>query len=627
MPDSIGHLESPGSRSRSSPLLANPQARTAAHTRPSEDWAPPASARSGTPDVSPVALGPRELLFLQRNVGNRATRQALDPEADTPVPLQRAKPRRASPKTETHYDVTGRYHVSSYATTLQINSAGRHFIGWMQVRRSGKRFELSKLRGELAYTPGEGFRGTYTRSEPYLSVTGVIRPISTPLGFRLRLEEPGWSADLTRESSSPRLTEGTIGNFPPNVRELVRAREEMALTPPDRRFLDKQLRDIQILVKSYSEIGVTDRTRRRQRASQIDLKASNSLNRFAARVVPAVHQYIRNSLAALPDIKLRSAYDWLTVIATEYPVFTPHFEPVFGVKRFKAPEAGGQSHRYRIRTNQAAGAVFGFGVIGGSIDIEKLGPDKWLRTYYFAGLSMGVGVSANVKGGTGSGTVGTWAEFRRGIPYAPDDFFGPFTMTSGSIKIIGVEISDTYFNFEGDGSLPVLTVPTGPVGAGFAGFGIELIRATGRVFGTRKEALRWAKAQRRITAEAVEVTATGANFGVDDAELTDAARQNLRRFCALNRAVLESPDTRVDVLAYTSTTASTDHNKKLSDLRAANTVQALRDLLGEHLKARLAPKGMGEEPARQEDDDNVENPKWRKVEITVNGRLATTLWF
>jgi outer membrane protein OmpA-like peptidoglycan-associated protein len=585
------------------------------------------SAARRAAGVGPAALRPADLLSLQRDIGNVAVQKALDAGVGLVPVARKATPRKAPPKPETAYDITGFYHVPSYATTLQVNSAGDYFVGWMQVRRSGKRFETSKLEGKLAYTPNLTMQGTYTRAEGALSVSGVIKAQSTPGGIKLELQEQGWRGEFERESGRARLPESAIAGFPSNVRDLVRAGEEMALTPPDRKYLDRQLRDVQLLVESYSKIDVTDRDKRRERASQINTKAGNSLDRFAGRVMPAVHTYIRNSLAALPDIKMRSAFDWLTIMATEYPAFTSHYEPLFGVKRFKEPEAGGQQHRYRIRTHQG-GVAFGAGVTGGRIEIEKLGPDKWQRTYHFAAFSLGVGASVSAKGVTGGATVGTWAEFTRGIPYGPDDFYGPFTMTAGSVKIIGVEIADSYINFEGDGSLPVLTAPSGgPVSAGFAGVGIELSRATGRIFGSRQEAIRWARAQRRTTASAVDVEATGTSFGVDDAELTPDGRQNMRRFCALNRAILESPRTQVKVLGYTSTTASKEHNQMLSDLRAANTVQAMRELLGGDLKARVSAKGLGEEPARKEDPDEMENPKWRKVELLVNGRVTTTLRF
>jgi hypothetical protein len=140
--------------------------------------------------------------------------KGLTPVRRQAVTVQRARPTKALAKPETGYDITGFYRVGSYTTTLQINSAGKHFVGWMQVRGK-KRFETSKLKGDLDFTPNLTLEGTYTRERWGVQTTGTIKIHSQSVGgSRLELHEQGWRGVFYRDRERARLSESAISEFP-----------------------------------------------------------------------------------------------------------------------------------------------------------------------------------------------------------------------------------------------------------------------------------------------------------------------------------------------------------------------------------------------------------------------------
>jgi flagellar motor protein MotB len=70
------------------------------------------------------------------------------------------------------------------------------------------------------------------------------------------------------------------------------------------------------------------------------------------------------------------------------------------------------------------------------------------------------------------------------------------------------------------------------------------------------------------------------------------------------------------------------YNKELSELRAQNTWQAIRDIVGDDLaipddREHLLRTGKGQEEA--EKDANAINPERRRVDIVLNSRLVLTM--
>jgi len=120
------------------------------------------------------------------------------------------------------------------------------------------------------------------------------------------------------------------------------------------------------------------------------------------------------------------------------------------------------------------------------------------------------------------------------------------------------------------------------------------------------------------------------HFRLGSALLNPAAWQLLRVFCAKELTALRSAGSRLTIVGHADRRDTEQNNLELTDLRAKNTLQAIRDILGPDL-FKIADEhieliGMGEQKAKEAGDrDRHQNPKWRKVQVILNSRLVVTL--
>jgi outer membrane protein OmpA-like peptidoglycan-associated protein len=101
-------------------------------------------------------------------------------------------------------------------------------------------------------------------------------------------------------------------------------------------------------------------------------------------------------------------------------------------------------------------------------------------------------------------------------------------------------------------------------------------------------------------------------FDTDQAELKPAAQRDLAEFA---RVLNEYPETKLDIQGFTDNTGSAEHNKKLSQERAAAVVNYL--VSANVARARLVSQGFGESHPATGNATAEGRAKNRRVEIHI----------
>lgn len=105
---------------------------------------------------------------------------------------------------------------------------------------------------------------------------------------------------------------------------------------------------------------------------------------------------------------------------------------------------------------------------------------------------------------------------------------------------------------------------------------------------------------------------SGILFDTDQAQVKPAAQKELADFA---RVLREYPDTNLDILGYTDSSGSKEHNLKLSADRAQAVVDYLTSSQIE--RKRLVSQGLGEEQAASSNATKDGREKNRRVEIHI----------
>jgi outer membrane protein OmpA-like peptidoglycan-associated protein len=125
---------------------------------------------------------------------------------------------------------------------------------------------------------------------------------------------------------------------------------------------------------------------------------------------------------------------------------------------------------------------------------------------------------------------------------------------------------------------------------------------------------------------------TQVHFCLDDDQPTAAAIQALRIVCARELPLFMTPDSYLVIVGHADTLGSEEHNKDLSQRRADNTLQAIRNILGKKFKieddgTHIRKVARGEELAAKESPTKeTPAPKHRRVQIFLNSVLVLTLF-
>jgi outer membrane protein OmpA-like peptidoglycan-associated protein len=589
-------------------------------------------------------------LGLQRMIGNAATRRVLanrdlaqrrieDRQPDTPLPERTA------------IRATGSYEAidpdGSNRITLQLNQAGYFIQGWYQ-RRSYRSHSAGIHRQQMYQHTIEAdmiednadnvvyaYRRMDSAGREVSSGEMTIR--NTDEGVQLVMRSGGWSQAFRQTSTSARPPDAVIENLPEGVRDEIAASIEAPLDSNEEEILLSRSQNLKRLIREYL---AESRMMRMAIASQLNSAVSEIFRDFARQQVPLVRHRLRGLLVSenyTNNSTQRSYWDWMQVAVIEQPGFT---ESVQNWLELRATGDAGGQHRYRYMITVAGlGGDVGIGLGGyaGSLIIEKLEPDTWTHEY-----AIGFGqVSGGLSAGVTTGFLFPWTEFETVVPWAPENFEGWCFMTgagaSGSAVAGGGYSPLGLLVFEGDGTYESLGVPTASV-TGEAGVhvGAELGASIGYIGDGRDEVLSHLNGVSTSGSSPTPLEGRGADTGertihfeVDNPSLSADGMEAIRQMCAQHLLTFQQVSSQLRVDGYTSTTGSDAHNLRLSELRALNTVQYIRDVLGEDFRIaddHISTTGHGETPARDTGEaDATENEAWRKVEVRLNGNVVLTL--
>jgi outer membrane protein OmpA-like peptidoglycan-associated protein len=117
-----------------------------------------------------------------------------------------------------------------------------------------------------------------------------------------------------------------------------------------------------------------------------------------------------------------------------------------------------------------------------------------------------------------------------------------------------------------------------------------------------------------------------AHFKHDSALLTSGAVNLIRKLCANEMYLLMSPKTVITITGHTDMSGTDKYNETLSKNRAVNVKQKIIDICGKKIEAVIKePLYRGEELAKKDPAKKYYDPKYRRVDINVNGQIVLSL--
>ena len=117
-----------------------------------------------------------------------------------------------------------------------------------------------------------------------------------------------------------------------------------------------------------------------------------------------------------------------------------------------------------------------------------------------------------------------------------------------------------------------------------------------------------------------------AHFKHDSALLTPAAENLIRKLCANEMFLLMSPKTVITITGHTDRSGTDKYNEGLSKNRANNVKQKIIDICGAKINAVIKePLYNGAELAKKDPAKKYYDPRYRRVDITINGQIVLSL--
>jgi outer membrane protein OmpA-like peptidoglycan-associated protein len=349
--------------------------------------------------------------------------------------------------------------------------------------------------------------------------------------------------------------------------------------------------------------------------------------------------------------------DMVALVEQNYKT-NPYRAQPYSIQNIKnyvsSSEYSGESSKYKITLN-IYGLSFWLGGYLGKITVEKLkGPLKWTRPKEEFKVILG---ALNLKWDL---TIGSdySGEATSSIPWLPEHIPGEitFVMAGPEVKygIAGVEakvggmriwgnanrgVLDATFT-EVDRSTPdpgdlkdlpddVKKLKEGKWKDVFKMPDMKAMLAYGWIF-KKDEPMTLSdpieKIKTRFVADYVAQKEIGFKF--DSSIVEPSARQALRVLCALELPALMNPLSKLEISGHTDSKGSDSYNYELSEYRAQNTLQAIRDIMGKKFglyRDFIKVKGFGEEEARKAGEKDFQNLDRRRVDIKLDGVLVLTL--
>jgi outer membrane protein OmpA-like peptidoglycan-associated protein len=550
-----------------------------------------------------------------------------------------AKPDRPAPA------VTGRYEQDSQQFTLQVNQAGEAVVCWLVDYKTKA---LTKLEG--VFDGGQSF-------DLNVEFSSANAGRLSDLGGGVLLLDLGRGKELFRKvGNGPTLSDSALLGVPPEAALLARRQEHFPLTSTDRRLIRNRLDDsvigpmITAWLDAPNDPDVATRFKRGQLAEVID----NQVGRLFSALNPADHplaeefaQQVLLAQSLTHDGDQRNLLDWLQEITSrsEAEALGPTGQMEQLEQHLKLSKNPTSTHFYSFTlTVIGPSGDFGVGLGGflGTLDMNEtdatgatvlrpVGTFTLIMGQASLGPSAGVSIGFSTSGKTQSPYVWRAAN----VP----GWFRMLDVGAGVSSPIplpdfipGSAFSPTSVMFlHGNGTLPQLIIDFTGFSQQFgAGAGAAISGAGGLIFsaatpgvvppGTHRFDQDYTSSHR---------AQDKVHFKFGSALLTEDARSILRILCANELASFDSAGSQLTINSHADRVDTDERNLELSSLRAQNTLQALRDILGTHVMTqdRIALRGLGEQGARDAGDkDHSQNPTRRKSEVVINSRLVVTLF-
>ena len=323
---------------------------------------------------------------------------------------------------------------------------------------------------------------------------------------------------------------------------------------------------------------------------------------------------------------------------TDASALTGDLVDIMGLKT--AADSDGHVHTYKM-TMKLYGATALIGGMGGTLTIEKTDDQPWPKdvgSQSFKIWFVSVGAGLKLKKGKGAKAVGP---FKAGETYVgkassnfrwlPQDFPSQIRVALAEAKAeAGVKVGAQggFMHILGQGSLPTLEVifSDTDIGAGgkSVGAGAEIIAGIGKIREKNFKDVEYPVTPDKSDYAVAYHQADDTFFGYNSSLLKEGARKALRTMSAHELVALMSPESTLQIEGHTDVEGKPVANQELSELRAANTQQALVDILGSRLQCQVTAKGYGETVAAKAGETR-RNQDRRRVDLKLNGRLVLRL--
>lgn len=561
-------------------------------------------------------------------------------------------------------DLTGRYEQrtpagSTPAFTFRLNQAGKHVEAvvtsvLLPNDKAGQR-EHDRYHGDLQT---DGSILMFSRTQPDMRAL-LRRDAQTGSVSFDASARPGGKIDLDLVTRTPTLMESTLDYLPAPL-ALVKPHEWFPLTRIQTRHLIDSLAPAKIdpFLEHYFDTDPGDRVAekiaRRAAARLFDQYLKNvfgdknvgihsvdrPLARFYARTLLSESRWKRNLT--------RSHLDWIQIMLSmvargddskELQGIQTHL----GLRPAAGPtDPNAAPHTYKVTLKLEGTGFFVNGYAGG-ITFEKTNPPFWPTSAAWpqGKVTFGIWILGLSSAPDFSGGYTIEGEACTLLPWQPPDIPGTVNMVKGGISVPGVAANAGFLFVNGSEIYPPMPVLFSHVGFELPTSVPESLKelipmpdlggSLGKIQARSLPDLDYTTSHINTDHAIASGLTKDVHFCSDGALLTEDARQAVRIMCANELAALTSPASRLTIYGHTDRCDTPEHNRDLSDMRAQNTYQAIKDILGIKLAIPSAHpytdvSGKGETEAEHDGcPDNEPDPKYRRTDIILNGRLVLTL--
>jgi outer membrane protein OmpA-like peptidoglycan-associated protein len=546
-------------------------------------------------------------------------------------------------------NLTGRYehqHVLTGETvadyTYAINQAGRHLEGIVNfgLRPDGRKIrEFHKVYGDLQ-SDGSFLVFSHTKPDDFF---GSLR---FDQSRRKLIWETGSNKDeLLLTSPSPTLMEKAFSDKGYLKKGgVIYQREWFPLTQTQINRLKTKLEKsaIEKYLKAYFVDGqenasyYLDQYFKSVFADKLNgIQAQDArLGRLYAKIILTDNKWTYKQLTM-------THFDW---IRRMYNIQTRQgggFDFLKGWLNLPAPDGSDPSATAKKHTYQVTLSLTGVSLFAsyytGKVTFEKTNEPKWKEGKVTYDLEVkGFGLEDIKIADDVTGKAETDEE------WFPPEIPGDIRIALGSISA-GASGTAGFMHVFGSGALPLMHVLFADTGLDVTEPSLSLDALFGEIFTKNFKGYDASRATVKTDYAVQYGLQEDTHFCLGSAFLTEDARQALRIVCANELSGFRSPTSKLEITGHTDrvdtekrhiTPAETGMTKEqrnvfLSELRTKNTLQAIRDILGNDFKIPaplITLTGKGEAEAKRDHrPNNKPDPRYRRVDVFLNSRLLISL--